>query len=226
MLPVVDSLKIISKNIKRSKNKTEKRRTPPLVNVFTNKDYESNDGMLTTVWGPSAWHFIHTISFNYPMNPSESDKQNYMEFVLSLKNVLPCGKCRKNLVKNFKKLPLTMTAMENRATFSKYVYDLHEVVNEMLKKKSGLTYEDVRERYEHFRARCTRSKKPKRRVRFSKKISTIDITTNNGNKKEKGCVVPLYGEKSKCVLQIVPQDTKCDTFQIDDQCIKKQLVMS
>ena len=117
-----------------------------------------------------------------------------------------------------------MAAMENRATFSKYIYDLHEVVNEMLKKKSGLTYEEVRERYEHFRARCTRSKNPKRRVRFSKRISTIDLTTHH--KKEKGCVVPLYGEKSKCVLQIVPQDTKCDTFQIDDQCIKKQLVMS
>ena len=119
-----------------------------------------------------------------------------------------------------------MVVMENRTTFSKYVYDLHELINDMLKKRSGLTYEEVRERYEHFRARCSQSNKTEKRVRFSKKISTIDITTHNGNKKEKGCVVPLYGEKSKCVLQIVPQDTKCETFQIDDQCIKKQLVMS
>jgi hypothetical protein len=28
----------------------------------------------------------------------------------------------------------------------------------MLKKKSGLTYCDVRERYEHFRSRCTEEK--------------------------------------------------------------------
>lgn len=225
--PVVDSLKINSKNQKRSKNKTEKRGKPAtdVINVFSNKDYESNDGMLTTVWGPSAWHFLHTISFNYPVHPTENDKNNYMGFILNLKTVLPCGKCRKNLVKNFKKLPITMAAMENRATFSKYIYDLHEIINDMLKKKSGLTYEDVRERYEHFRARCSQSNKTKKRVRFSKRVATIDITTNSV-KKEKGCVIPLYGEKSKCVLQIVPQNTKCETFQIDDQCIKKQLVMS
>jgi hypothetical protein len=40
------------------------------------------------------------------------------------------------------------------------VYKLHETVNKMLKKKSGLTYCDVRERYEHFRSRCT-DEKPK-----------------------------------------------------------------
>ena len=33
-------------------------------------DYKSNDGMLTSVWGPSLWHSLHTISFNYPNNPN------------------------------------------------------------------------------------------------------------------------------------------------------------
>jgi hypothetical protein len=47
--------------------------------------------------------------------------------------------------------------MENRAKFSLYVYKLHEVVNKMLGKKSGLSYADVRERYEHFRSRCAKS---------------------------------------------------------------------
>ena len=46
-----------------------------------------------------------------------------------------------------------MSHMESRATFSKYVYDLHEVINKMLGKKSNLKYSDVRDRYEHFRAR-------------------------------------------------------------------------
>jgi hypothetical protein len=43
--------------------------------------------------------------------------------------------------------------MKNRESFSRYVYELHELVNKMLNKKSGLKYCDVRERYEHFRAR-------------------------------------------------------------------------
>ena len=48
--------------------------------------------------------------------------------------------------------------MKNRFTFSKYIYDLHEIVNKMLKKKSNLSYCDVRERYEHFRARYKKGK--------------------------------------------------------------------
>ena len=48
--------------------------------------------------------------------------------------------------------------MKNRTTFSKYVYNLHEHINKMLGKKSGLRYNDVRERYEHFRSRCTKKR--------------------------------------------------------------------
>jgi hypothetical protein len=194
--------------------------------VYSEDDYNSNDGMLTTVWGPSMWHYLHTMSFNYPVHPTEENKKHYRDFILNLENVLPCGKCRKNLKKNFKKLPLEMKDMESRETFSRYIYNLHEVINKMLHKKSGLTYDDVRERYEHFRARCAKPLKSLKKcsqkkiknttikhVRFSKKIKTIS---------EKGCTEPLYGEKSKCVLKIVPHDKKCESFEMDEKCIKKR----
>ena len=178
---------------------------------YTRKHYQSNDGMLTSVWGPSAWHFLHTMSFNYPINPTCYDKRNYRNHILNLQNVLPCGKCRINLKKNFAKLPLRLKDMRNRSTFSKYVYKLHELINKMLGKKSGLTYHDVRERYEHFRSRCSLSEKDQ---------EEIDSLARSENKIEDGCTEPIYGEKAKCVLQIVPQTTKCDTFQIDNKCIK------
>jgi hypothetical protein len=192
--------------------KTLKKRKISKVNVYSKKDYESNDGMLTKIWGPSMWHCLHTISFNYPVKPSKKEMIKYMEFILNLKYVLPCGKCRKNLEKNFSILPLKMEDMASREKFSKYIYNLHEVVNKMLNKKSNLTYNEVRERYEHFRARCIKSKKNK-----SKK--------NTLKKNEKGCVVPLYGEKSKCILHIVPEKKDCNTFLIDNQCIKKRLIL-
>jgi hypothetical protein len=100
-----------------------------------------------------------------------------------------------------------MHHMKNRATFSRYIYDLHEIINTMLKKKSGLSYEEVRERYEHFRSRCTKSLDEIRQRIL-----------------EKGCVEPMYGEKSKCVLQIVPQTKECDSFQVDSQCLKQKLL--
>lgn len=183
--------------------------------TFEQDDYNSNDGMLTTVWGPGMWHYLHTMSFNYPVSPTKKDKKHYMDFVKSLVYVLPCGKCRKNLLNNFKKLPLTMNDMKSRDTFSKYIYDLHEVINTMLGKKSGLTYDYVRERYENFRARCAKS--------YKELIRKRKCTIKNKKRKESGCTEPLYGEKSKCVLQIVPQTEKCDTFQMDEKCIKKKL---
>jgi hypothetical protein len=104
-----------------------------------------------------------------------------------------------------KKTPLRWEHMKTRDSFSLFIYQLHETVNNMLHKKSGLTYEDVRERYEHFRARCAKTK----RRRMSRKS-------------EKGCTEPLYGEKAKCILKIVPDKVKCDTLQIDKSCIKRR----
>jgi len=187
-------------------NKTLKKKKK---RTFKKNEYSSGDGMLTTVWGPSMWHFLHTMSFNYPVNPTEEDKTHYRDFVINLQYVLPCKYCRQNLANNFKLFPLKMCDMKNRETFSKYIYRLHEIVNKLLKKKSGLSYCDVRERYEHFRSRCT-DEKPK----------LIDIRKTLKTKKHKGCTEPLYGKKAKCIIKIVPQEEKGTTMQIDKKCIK------
>jgi hypothetical protein len=184
-------------------NKTKKH-------VFTKKDYESGDGMMTKIWGPALWHYLHTMSFNYPVEPTLENKKNYRNFVLNLRNVLPCKYCRINLTNNLKKKPLQMCHMKSRESFSRYIYELHETVNRMLNKKSNLTYCDVRDRYENFRSRCTEEKPT---------VFTFKKTTTK-KKREKGCTEPLYGKKAKCVINIVPQEDKSATFQINKECIK------
>ena len=124
--------------------------------LYTNEEYNSGDGMLTTVWGPGLWHYLHTMSFNYPSNPTNQDKKHYRNFILNLRYVLPCKYCRINLTKNLKELPLLHEHMKSRESYSRYIYLLHEHINKMLGKTSNLTYDEVRERYEHFRARCTK----------------------------------------------------------------------
>lgn len=181
---------IKTRNSKNRKNKTQKNKIQ-----FSQEDYESNNGIMTSIWGPATWHLLHSVSFNYPVIPSNSDKIHYKEFVYSLQEILPCGKCRMNLKKNLKELPLEKKDLVSRLAFSKYIYNLHETVNTMLNKKSGLSYENVRDIYEPFRARCA--------------------TTKGGiiNKNEKGCIIPFNGTKrTKCILRIVPQTRKCKTF--------------
>ena len=198
----------------RKDRKTRKNR------VYSKGDFSSGDGMLTTVWGPSIWHFLHTMSFNYPVKPTADDKKHYSDFIKSLQHVLPCRHCRENLVNNFKVFPLKPCHMESRAAFSRYVYGLHETVNKMLGKKSGLKYCDVRERYEHFRSRCT-DDKPK--VWDIKKLEKRkEKIKGKGKEKEKGCTEPLYGKKAKCVIKIVPQEEKCKSFEMDKRCVKSR----
>ena len=189
---------------RNTKNKTVKRR------VFSRKDYDANDGMISLVWGPPMWHYLHTMSFNYPVNPTADDKRHYRDFILNLQYVLPCKYCRMNLKTNLRQLPLKQSIMNNRESFSRYVYELHELVNKMLHKKSNLTYCDVRERYEHFRSRCTDEKPTLFKFKSLK----------TRKKKEKGCTEPLYGTKSKCIINIVPQAEKGASLQIDEKCMK------
>ena len=185
--------------------------------VFKKKDYLSGDGMLTTIWGPNMWHYLHTLSFNYPINPTSDNKKYYKEFILNLQHTLPCKHCRINLKNNFKAHPLLECHLKNRDSFSRYIYTLHEIVNKMLNKKSGLSYCDVRERYEHFRSRCTDNisalKKENKLFKFRK--------SKKGKKTEKGCTEPLYGKKAKCVLNIVPQEQKINTINIHHKCMKR-----
>jgi len=178
-------------------NKTRKNKNF----IFSMENYKSGDGMLTSVWGPSLWHFLHTMSFNYPSMPTKQDKKFYKSFVLQMKYILPCKYCRINLEKNFKAMPLEPCHMKSRETFSRYIYDLHEHINKMLGKTSGLSYEDVQERYEHFRARCGKKKK------------TITI-----KKRHKGCTEPLHKVKSKGIVHIVPASKKCESLQISNKC--------
>lgn len=168
--------------------------------IFSENEYNSGEGMMTSVWGPPLWHVLHTISFNYPINPTNEQKKYYYKFYSNLKNILPCRYCRDNLKDNLTKLPLTKDVFKNRDSLSRYIYELHETVNHMLGKTSGLTYDDVRDRYEHFRSRCLENPK-----KFNHNI-------------EKGCTEPLYGIKSKCVLNIVPRDDRLSSFKMDPKC--------
>jgi hypothetical protein len=169
---------------------------------FTRKDYNSKNGFITGSWGPLLWTILHIMSFNYPNKPTLDDKEHYMNFILSLKYVLPCGKCRENLTKNFEKLPLTLSDMKNRETFSRYIYNLHNVVNQMLDKYNPLTYQDVRDRFEQFRAQCSKKEKKEKN-------------------KESGCLTNLHNVvKSKCVIKYVPDTDQTESLIIDERCLK------
>ena len=154
---------------------------------FTSSDYSSGSGMITSIWGPSMWHFLHTMSFNYPVKPTKAEKDHYENYMKSLQHVLPCRYCRENYVKNLKSAGWKRGVLKNRDTFSRFVYRLHNEVNKQLGKRNDLSYEAVRDRYEGYRSRC---------------LSTAELEKIVKKRKEGGCVHPMYGESRRSIITI------------------------
>lgn len=162
-------------------------------------DTNANNGLLTKIWGPPLWVSLHCISFGYPVKPTEEKKKEYKDFFTNVKNILPCKYCRESYESFITTEPtiLNDNALENRKTLTKWLYDIHNRVNNKLGVDYGVTYEDVVKRYESYRAKCS---KPK-----------------SDDKEIKGCIMPLY-EKDKAFIKANIKD--CPIIDIPDKKLK------
>jgi len=86
------------------------------------------------VWGSHAWDFMLAVAMLYPDNPDEETANNYKNFYYSLANVLPCMVCRDHLRQNINELPIE-NYLGNSKLLSKWVIQLHNIVNRINKKK-------------------------------------------------------------------------------------------
>jgi len=166
-----------------------------------------NNGLITKIWGGPTWVALHSITFGYPINPTEEQKETYFQYFNNVGDVLPCRYCRESYKEfinedntNYK---LTMDVMKNRETLTKWLYYLHNRINKKLGVDYRVTYNDVVNRYEAYRAKC------------SKKIEI--------NIKQKGCVMPLnlkansysIAERKDCPVISFDTALKCIQYAKD-----------
>lgn len=125
-----------------------------------NNAANKNNGLITKIWGSAGWIFNHSITFGYPLDPTPEQKNEYKKYFINLGSVLPCKYCREsysNIISNGD-TKLTDDALANRNTLTKWFYDVHEAVNKKLQIDYGVSYEDVVDRYEKYRAVCKNDK--------------------------------------------------------------------
>jgi hypothetical protein len=106
--------------------------------------------MDTRFWGPSGWKLLHLVAAE-PMHTERHRKAVSAWFAL-LPYVLPCKFCRASLSDYFAAQPLTLHILTDPVRFGRWVYDIHNRVNEKLREQGLLTaanpiWEEVAEHY-------------------------------------------------------------------------------
>ena len=89
----------------------------------------------SSIWGPHYWFFLHTIAMTYPHHPNAVTKKKYYEFVQNLPLFIPVEEISKEFEKLIDKYPIT-PYLDNRDSFTRWMYFIHNKINEKLEKPS------------------------------------------------------------------------------------------
>jgi hypothetical protein len=157
------------------------------------EDANRDNGMITKVWGPPGWLFLHCITFGYPFkidttNPEHMQKQrDYRDFFTLIGKVFPCKYCRDSYQNFIKETPIE-PHLGSRDALCRWFYTIHNKVNEKLDVPAAdiPTFETIQKRYEDYRAKCKKT-----------------VAEEEAEKKVKGCVIPADGTRRKCVLNVI-----------------------
>lgn len=76
--------------------------------------------------GRHTWALLHTIASSFPSIPSEEERKNAENFLVSLASVYPCKICGKHFKEMLQNYPIKDSSREE---FAYYLCDLHNKVN-------------------------------------------------------------------------------------------------
>jgi hypothetical protein len=94
-----------------------------------------NTGLNPNVWGNGAWIFLHSISLTYPNDPTNNDKKNYKIFFETLGYLIPCNHCSNHYNEFLSKNPINNNVLKNKESLTRWLYNAHNNVNNILNKK-------------------------------------------------------------------------------------------
>lgn len=89
--------------------------------------------MKTSIWGPSAWRFLHAVTFAYPEDPSTEHREAALNLFKSLRLLLPCGDCCNHYCREFEKNGVE-SALGSRKELAQWLWNFHNMVNVRLGK--------------------------------------------------------------------------------------------
>ena len=135
-----------------------------------------NIAMVTKIWGPPVWFFLHCMAMAYPKyinknNPEHINKKTSMlNFLLNFGSILPCGLCANSYNKFIKQEILNpANYLDSRQLLVYYIYKLHEEVNNKLgvAQCNRPSFKDIINYYKQFMAGmpCTLTTKDEKKTK-------------------------------------------------------------
>lgn len=97
-------------------------------------------------WGNHTWIYLHTLTFNYPLNPTIDDRQKYYTHFKNLGDMLPCPSCAISYKNYFRYIPIE-EYLDDIYGITFWLYIIHYLVNKKLKKKNISFYHVVKTYY-------------------------------------------------------------------------------
>ncbi|XP_034251254.1 FAD-linked sulfhydryl oxidase ALR [Thrips palmi] len=83
--------------------------------------------------GKNTWGFLHTMAAYYPDNPTPQQKNDMKSFFNSFSQFYPCEVCAKDFQQELRLQPPNV---ENQKGLTKWLCDMHNIVNVKLGKQS------------------------------------------------------------------------------------------
>jgi len=127
-------------------------------------------GICTSVWGSPAWFYLTSVASGYPIDPDEYDlkkgnpknytRKTYVNFYKYVGKTLPCSLCRISYERFLEEIPIEIYT-DSRKSMMKFVFDMHNKVNEKLGIRQEPDNEKIYRKFEAFHARCPKSEQAK-----------------------------------------------------------------
>jgi hypothetical protein len=131
--------------------------------------------MNPNIWGPPMWISLHTITLNYPDNPTPCQQKMIREFFWNLQYVLPCEMCRNHYAEMIRTHP---PDTKDKKSLVYWLIDRHNQVNERLGKRI-YSYEEVLKKYQDL---YNQKDKPNAILELSKEMDREGVSCSASSK--------------------------------------------
>ena len=126
------------------------------------------------IWGPHYWFFIYTLALSYPLNPNETTKKKYYDFIQNLPIFIPISEIGNTFSIFLDKYPVT-PYLDSRESFIKWVHFVHNKLNQYLNKPEVSYYKAMDNYYENYKVKEVKKREEKKNKHKYIFASTIII---------------------------------------------------